>query len=212
MRDGRTILILFAPKVPRLPPATAASDQHHPRMNQANAMDLRKGLLVNHQGRMCTVIFWNILRNDRRTFVQMKLKDLLTGRISELKEHGDSKYDVLDSETIDLAHSYRDGNDEVFYTPEGDEWRCAVAAVEDVLKWKTETYKGLLVDGKLVTLSLPQSVVATVVDTSPPMKGGGSGLKDAVLDNGVKIRVGLLVSNGDRVRLDPESLEYKERV
>ena len=179
---------------------------------QSNAMDLRKGLLVNHQGRTCTVIFWNILRNDRRAFVQLKLKDLLTGRISEVKEHADTKYEVLDSEVIDLAHSYRDGQDEVFYTPDGVEFRCPAPAVEDALKWQTETYKGLLVDGKLVTISLPTSVVAKVVDTAPPMKGGGSGMKDAVLENGVKIRVGLLVSNGDRVRLDPETLEYKERV
>jgi elongation factor P len=179
---------------------------------QLNAMDLRKGFLVDHQGRTCTVVHWNILRNDRRTFVQMKLKDLLTGRLTELKEHGDSKYEVLDSEIVDLEHSYRDGDDEVFYTPEGEEYRCPAAAVEDALLWKADVYKGLKVDGKLVTVSLPQSVVATVVDTAPPMKGGGSGLKDAVLDNGVKIRVGLLVANGDRVRLDPESLEYKERV
>lgn len=179
---------------------------------QSNAMDLRKGLLVTYQGRTCTVIFWNILRNDRRTFVQMKLKDLLTGRIAELKEHGDTKFEVLDSEILDLAHSYRDGNDEVFYTPAGEEYRCAAHAVEDALVWKTDTYKGLLVDGKLVTISLPQSVVATVADTSPPMKGGGSGLKDAMLDNGVKVRVGLLIANGDRVRIDPETLEYKERM
>jgi len=178
----------------------------------ANALDLRKGLLVTHQGRTCTVIYWNILRNDRRTFVQMRLKDLLTGRITELKEHGDSKYEVLDSEIIDLAHSYREGNDEIFYTPDGEEYRCPAAAVEDALLWKTDTYKGLLVDGKLVTISLPQSVIATVADTSPSIKGVGSGQKDAVLDNGVKIKVGMLVNNGDRVRVDPETLEYKERI
>jgi translation elongation factor P/translation initiation factor 5A len=179
----------------------------------ATAMDLRKGLLVTHQGRTCTVIHWNILRNDRRTFVQMKLRDLETGRVTELKEHGDSKYEVLDSETVDLAHSYRDGDVEVFYTPDGVEYRCPRAAVEEQLKWQVDAYKGLLVDGHLVTVSLPQTVVATVAETSPPIKGGGgSGSKDAVLDNGVKVRVGLIVASGDRVRLDAETLEYKERV
>jgi elongation factor P len=180
---------------------------------QSSAMDLRKGLLVNHQGRTCTVIHWNILRNDRRTFVVMKLKDLETGRIAELKEHADSKYEVLDSELIELTHSYRDGESEVFYTPDGVEYRCPRAAVEEQLKWQVDAYKGLLVEGQLVTISLPQTVVATVTDTSPPIKGaGGSGSKDALLDNGVKVRVGLIVANGDRVRLDAETLEYKERL
>jgi translation elongation factor P/translation initiation factor 5A len=180
---------------------------------QSSAMDLRKGFLVKHQGRTCTVIHWNILRNDRRTFVQMKLQDLESGRIAELKEHGDSKYEVLDSETIELSHSYREGDDEVFYTPDGVEYRCPHAAVEDQLQWEVEAYKGLLVDGHLVTVSMPGSVIARVADTAPPIKGaGGSGTKDAVLDNGVKVRVGLIVATGDRIRLDPETLEYKERV
>lgn len=180
---------------------------------QSSAMDLRKGLLVKHQGRTCTVIYWNILRNDRRTFVQMKLKDLESGRITELKEHSESKYEVLDSETIELTHSYRDGDDEVFYTPEGVEYRCPHAAVEEQLLWKVDAYKGLLVESHLVTVSMPSSVVARVADTAPPIKGGGgSGLKDALLENGVKVRIGLIVATGDRVRLDPETLEYKERV
>jgi len=180
---------------------------------QSSAMDLRKGLLVKHQGRTCTVIHWNILRNDRRTFVQLKLQDLESGRIAELKEHSESKYEVLDSETIELTHSYREGDDEVFYTPEGIEYRCAHAAVEEQLKWTVEAYKGLLVDGHLVTVSMPGSVIARVAETSPPMKGaGGSGTKDALLENGVKVRVGLIVATGDRIRLDPETLEYKERV
>jgi elongation factor P len=195
----------------RFPSSSAAGILFRPM--QSNAMDLRKGFLVKHQERICTVIHWNILRNDRRTFVQMKLKDLDTGRITELKEHGDSKYEVLDSEVVELAHSYRDGEDDVFYTPDGVEYRCPHAAVEEQLKWQVEAYKGLLVDGHLVTVSMPSTVVAIVQDTAPPIKGGGgSGTKDAVLDNGVKVRVGLIVATGDRIRLDPESLEYKERV
>jgi elongation factor P len=180
--------------------------------SQANALDLRKGDLVTYQGRMCTVIHWNILRNDRRQFVQMKVRDLATGRVSEMKEHGDTKFEVFENSKIDVAHSYRDGNDEVFYSPDGEEYRVPHAAAEEALVWKCDAYKGLLVDGRLLAISLPQSVVATVTETAPPMKGGGSGTKDAVLDNGVKVRVSLLTAVGDRVRLDPETLEFKERV
>jgi translation elongation factor P/translation initiation factor 5A len=117
---------------------------------QSNAMDLRKGFLVKHQARTCTVIHWNILRNDRRTFVQMKLKDLETGRITELKEHGDSKYEVLDSEVVELAHSYRDGEDDVFYTPAGVEYRCLHAATRSSSAWESRP-TGLPV-GHLVTV------------------------------------------------------------
>lgn len=179
---------------------------------QANALDLRKGNLVRYEGNISEVVFWNILKNDRRQFVQMRLKNLQTGRIAELKEHGDSKFELLDNEIVELSHSYRDGSDEVFYTPEGEEHRCTHEIAKDALLWKSDLYKGFVVEGHLVTVSPPQSVVATVVDTAPPVRGGGgSGLKDAVLDNGVKIRVGLLIDRGDKVRVDPETLEFKER-
>jgi len=58
----------------------------------------------------------------------------------------------------------------------------------------------------------PQSVVATVVDTTPPIKGVLQGVKDAVLENGIEVKVGMLVNVGDKVRIDTETLEYKERV
>jgi len=181
-------------------------------MSQLAAIDLRKGYLVRHQGQMCNVIHWNLLRNDRRAFVQMKFRELHTGRVSEVKDHTDTRYEVLETATIDLTHSYREASDEVFYTPEGEEYRCSIESAKDALQWQSELYKGLLVDGVLVMISLPQTVVATVKETDPPIKGGGSMLKDAVLENGIKVRVSTLVAVGDKVRIDPETLEFKDRV
>ncbi len=180
---------------------------------QINALDLRKGNLVRYEGNICEVVYWNILKNDRRQFVQMRIKNLTTGRITELKEHGDSKFENLENEVVELSHSYRDGNDDVFYTPEGEEHRCSHDVAAETLKWKSDAYKGFVVEGRLVTVSPPQTVVAVVTDTAPPMKGQNqSGLKDAMLDNGIKVRVGLLTQVGDKVRLDPDTLEFKERV
>jgi elongation factor P len=176
------------------------------------ALDLRPGFLVSYEGRMCSVVWWNILRNDRRLFVQMRIKDIHSGRVQELKEHGDSKYEVLDKDEIELSHSYRDGLDEVFFTPEGDEVRCSVAAAEDALRWRAEVYKGLFVSGQLVFVDPPPTVVLRVTDTSPPVKNAGTSLKDAVLENGMKVRVNNLVASGDRVRVDTATGEFRERV
>jgi elongation factor P len=132
--------------------------------------------------------------------------------VQELKEHGDTKYEVLDKEEVELTHSYRDGTDEVFFSPEGEEVRCSVAGAEDALKWQAESYVGLFVNGQLVFVRPPASVVLTVKDTTPPIKGAGTGLKDALLENGMKVRVGNLVDVGNKVRIDTETGEFKERV
>src|SRR6185295_12853980 len=159
-------------------------------MSQTNAIDLRKGMLVDIDGKTWTVIHWNIWKSDRRSRIQLKFKEILTGRTSEATVQPDDRYDVLEWETIELAHSYRDGNFEVFFTPAGEEWRCPAPAVEEVIKWNSESYRGLLVDGNLVTVNLPQTVVATVAECEASIKGQSSGTKDAVLENGVKVRVG----------------------
>lgn len=177
-----------------------------------NALDLRRGNLVRHEGRLCNVIFWNILKNDRRQFVQLKIKDLQTGRIAEFKEHGDAKWEQLDNSVREITHSYRDSTEEVFYTEDGDEMRCPIEAAKDALQWTCDSYKGLIVEGQLVSVSPPQTVIAVVKETAPPIRGAGSGLKDAVLENGLQLKVGVLVAIGDRVRVDPETMEFKERL
>lgn len=142
----------------------------------------------------------------------MKIKDLETGRVTELKENGDTRFEVLDKEEIDLTHSYRDGPDEVFFTMEGEEVRCPVAAAEDALVWPSDTYRGFYVSQQLVAVNPPRYAVVEVTETDPPMRGAGTGQKDAVLSNGIKVKVGLLTDIGDKVRVDTESLEVKERV
>ncbi len=179
---------------------------------QVSALELRPGTLVSYEGRMCTVVWWNILRNDRRAFVQMRIKDLQNGRVTELKEHTDSKWEVLDKEEKDLTHSYRDGPSEVFFTPDGDELRCSIAAAEDALKWPSDLYKGFFVNGQLVAVFPPKHSILTITETSPPIRGAGSGQKEAVLENGMKVKVNLLCDVGDKVRIDTETGEFKERI
>jgi translation elongation factor P/translation initiation factor 5A len=181
-------------------------------MSQTNALDLRKGNLVSYQGRLCWVNSWNILRNDRRQFVQLTLKDIATGRMTELKEHSDSRFELVDTSQVDLSHSYTEGPEEVFYTASGEEFRCPVEAAADALRWECESYRGFLADGRLVSVATPTSIVAVVAETGPVIKGVTSGTKDAVLTNGTKIKVGQLVQTGDRVRIDADTLEFRERV
>src|SRR5664279_5433491 len=118
----------------------------------AHANELRKGTLVNLQGRICSVTYWNLWKSDRRSRVQMKFKDIQDGRVSETTAQPDDK---------------------------------------------------------LLTVEPPQSVIATVAETTPPIKGVLNGLKDAVLDNGMTVKVGMVINIGDRVRINTETGEYK---
>jgi elongation factor P len=178
-------------------------------MAQLAAIDVRKGMLLQVGDRMCKVVHWNIWKSDRRSRIQMKFKEILTGRTSEVTAQPDDRYDVLEAEIIELEHSYQDGTEEVFYTPTGEEWRVPAAGVEDVLRWNSPVYRGQLVDGRLVAVMLPLTVVATVAECEPWMKGQSSGMKDAKLDNGVQLKVATNVNPGDKIEIDSETMEFK---
>ncbi len=181
-------------------------------MAQVNAIDIRKGMLLAVGDRMCRVVSVNLWKSDRRSRIQLKFKELLTGRTSEGTAQPADRYDLLEAELIELEHSYRDGAEEVFYTKSGEEWRSAAEGLEDVLKWNAPSYRGQLVDGRLVAVMLQPTIVAKVVECEPSMKGQSSGLKDATLENGVRLKVGTMVDPGDRVELDSETMEFRARV
>ena len=181
-------------------------------MAEVTAIDVRKGMLLAVGDRMCRVVSWNIWKSDRRSRIQMKFKELLTGRTSEVTAQPADRYAVLEAELIELEHSYQDGPEEVFYTKTGEEWRSPAAGLEEVLRWNSPTYRGQLVDGRLVAIMLPATIVGTVAECEPHMKGQSSGLKDATLDNGIKVRVGTNVNPGDKVEIDSDTMEFKDRV
>jgi elongation factor P len=181
-------------------------------MAEVKAIDVRKGMLLQVGDRMCRVVHWNIWKSDRRSRIQMNFKELLTGRTSEITAQPDDRYEVLEAEIVELEYSYKDGAEEVFYSKNGDEWRAPAAGLEDVLRWSAPTYRGQLVDGRLVTVMLQPTVIAKVEQCEPYMKGQSSGLKDAILDNGLKVKVGTMVNPGERVEFDSETLEFRDRI
>jgi elongation factor P len=180
-------------------------------MAEVAAIDVRKGMLLGVGGRMCKVVHWNIWKSDRRSRIQMKFKEILTGRTSEVTAQPDDRYDLLEAEVVELEHSYRDGAEEVFYSGTGEEWRFPAEGLEEVLRWGSTGYRGQLVDGRLVAILLPPTVVGTVAECEPHIKGQTSGLKEATLDNGVRVKVAMTIAPGDRVELDSETLEFKGR-
>lgn len=73
-------------------------------------------------------------------------------------------------------------------------------------------YKGFFVNDTLVAVFPPKHSVLTITETSPPIRGAGSGTKEATLENGMKAKVNMLCDVGDKVRLDTETGEFKERI
>ena len=66
---------------------------------------------------------------------------------------------------------------------------------------------------ELLTIELPASVVLTVTETEPGVRGdtAKSGSKPAKVETGATFKVPLFVGQGDRIRVDTRTGQYLER-
>ena len=73
-----------------------------------------------------------------------------------------------------------------------------------------ETYRFLMVEGKIADIQIPPSMIFEVVDTAPVEHVGGSTsvYKEAKLASGLIIQVPLFIKNGDKIRVGTENREY----
>ena len=69
-------------------------------------------------------------------------------------------------------------------------------------------------EGRVMGITLPNSVALKIVDTQPNFKGdtAAGGGKPATLETGLVITVPMFVMNGESVMVDTRSGEYIERV
>jgi elongation factor P len=80
----------------------------------------------------------------------------------------------------------------------------------------TDSIEGLqlmLVEGELLGIQLPPSVVLTITETVPALKGGTAAArtKPATLETGLVIQVPEYISNGEHVKINTESGKFMSR-
>jgi elongation factor P len=72
----------------------------------------------------------------------------------------------------------------------------------------------LTLNEEVLGVEIPPKLEFTISETGPNEKGNSATniFKDAVLENGLKVRVPLFMKLGDRILIDTRSGEYSERV
>ena len=85
----------------------------------------------------------------------------------------------------------------------------------DAAPWMVEGTKVIAeyYDGRPIAVDLPNTATVAVVETSPVMRGATktSSTKPAKLANGVTVNVPEFIQVGEKVRVNPNTLEYLDR-
>jgi len=152
-----------------------------------------------------------------RAFVQAKLRNLRSGRITETRYRSGEEVEEVRLEQKEFQFLYHDGASYQFMDKESYEQM----PVEDKVLGEGakflkegETVELFLVGNDVISAELPFKVELKVVETVPGVKGdtASSTLKPATLETGANVNVPLFVNEGDVIRIDTRTGQYLERV
>jgi elongation factor P len=182
-----------------------------------SATQLRPGMVIKFNNEL-----YSIFKMEHRTpgnlrgFVQVKMRSLRSGTMTEHRFSSEDRVDRAALEEIEMEYLYDDGEYYYFMNTENFEQMHltrdilgdAVEYLVPQLKVNVEFY-----EGKAMSVELPATVDLTVVETEPGLKGASVSnvTKAAKLDTGLVVQVPPFINEGEKIRVNTAEGTYQER-
>ena len=151
-----------------------------------------------------------------RGFVQVKMRSLRTGSMTEHRFSSEDKAERAMLEEVEMEYLYDDGEYYYFMNTENFEQMHltkeilgdAVEYLIPQLKVNVEFY-----EGKPMSVELPPSVDMTVMETEPGIKGASVSnvTKAAKMETGLVVQVPPFINEGEKIRVSTAGGVYQER-
>ncbi len=185
----------------------------------ASPNDIKKGTVVNRNGDLWFVIeFQRVSPGKGSSFVRTRMKHLTTGKVKEENFKSSENLTFEDVLYKKMQYLYNDGNLYTFMDNQTyEQISIAKGDIQDAIPYMKEglEVKVVIHGENALMIELPQKVQYTVTYTEPAVKGdtvSGNVLKDAEMDNGLKVRVPMFIQSGDEILVNTESGAYTERI
>ena len=182
------------------------------------AGDFKNGITFDDgQGNVLQVVeFQHVKPGKGAAFVRVKMKNVITGGVTETTFNPNDKYPTAYIERKKMEYSYNDG--ELYYFMDQETYELEPideSNLSDNFKFVKEemdctisSYKG-----KVFAVEPPTFVVLEVTDTDPGFAGNTAtnATKPATLETGAEVKVPLFIEPGEKIRIDTRTGEYLER-
>ena len=185
----------------------------------ASTSDIRNGLCIKYNHDIFKIIeFLHVKPGKGPAFVRTKLKSVTTGKVIDNTFSAGHKIDEVRVETHKFQYLYAEGDDFHFMNTEDYNQiilQKAVLDAPDLLKeGEVVTVLVNTEDGLPLSVDMPQSVILEVTATEPGVKGNTAtnATKPATVETGATIMVPLFINEGDKIKIETEKGNYKERV
>jgi len=181
------------------------------------AQELRTGNVVQMGNDPLVVLKAEYNKSGRNAaVVKMKLKNVLTGSVTEQVYRADDKFDDIILDRKECTYSYFADPSYVFMDGEYNQYEVDAESMGDALNYLEDglACEVVFFQGRAISVELPNSVVREITYTEPAVRGDTSGkvLKPAKISTGFEIQVPLFCATGDRIEIDTRTAEYRKRV
>ena len=181
------------------------------------ASEFRNGATVEIDGDIYIIIeFQHVKPGKGAAFVRTKLKNLISGGITERTFRPNEKMPRAHIDRLDMQYLYSDG--ELFYFMESETFEQTAVNSTDVgtaLKFvkENEVVKILSHNGKVFGIEPPIMVELTIIETEPGFKGDTAqgATKPATVETGAVVYVPLFINSGEKIKIDTRTEEYLGR-
>ena len=182
-----------------------------------SAGEFRNGITFDMDGKVMQVIeFQHVKPGKGAAFVRVKMKNVITGGVTETTFNPNDKYPTAYIERKKMEYSYSDGDLYYFMDQETYELEPIDAAnLDDSFKFVKEndictvmSYKG-----KVFGVEVPNFVDLVVTETEPGFAGNTATnvTKPATVETGAEVKVPLFIEIGDKIQIDTRTGEYLGR-
>lgn len=182
------------------------------------AQEFRAGQVININNAPWVVQKAEFNKSGRNSaVVKMKLKNVLTGAVTETVYKADDKLEPIILERKEVTYSYFGDPNYVFmdgeynqYEVEKDDLGDVVYFIEDGMQ---DVCEAVFYEGRVISIELPTTIVRQIAYTEPAVRGDTSGkvMKIARLHTGFELKVSEFCDINDYIEIDTRTNEYKSR-
>ena len=179
--------------------------------------DFRNGVTFDMDGKVMQIVeFQHVKPGKGAAFVRVKMKNVITGAVTETTFNPNDKYPTAYIERRKMAYSYQDGNLYYFMDTETYDMVPVDAQVlDDSVRFvkENDTCTILSYKGEVFGVEAPNFVDLEVTKTEPGLAGNTATntLKPATLETGAEVKVPLFINEGDFISIDTRTGEYLGR-
>ena len=183
-----------------------------------SAGDFRNGSTFELDGNVVSIVeFQHVKPGKGAAFVRAKIKNVMTGAVTERTFNPSDKYQEAFIERKDMQYLYNDGD--LYYFMDNETFEqipINSSVLSDNFKFVKENMvcKVLSYKGNVFGVEPPLFVELVITQTDAGFKGdtATNATKPATLETGAEIKVPLFIEEGEKIKIDTRTGEYLSRV